>query len=194
MTPKLTSRLSRAAFEARYVASPDPWNFATSSYERDRYDCILRAVMKPRYGNIYEPGCSVGVLTGRLAHIAARVIAIDLAPSAVKVARERCAELANVEIRCESVASFIPSPPPDLIVFSEIGYYFDVETIAHLSSRLAAVLSDGGEFIAAHWLGHSEDHVLHGDAVHESLRSSLPLRWVKGEIHNRFRIDSWVKS
>ncbi len=194
MNPELARRVSREAFEARYADSEDPWHFATSDYERDRYGRILRALGRPTYGNVYEPGCSVGVLTAQLARLAARVIAIDLAPTAVRQAKARCAHLKNVEIRCESVATYCPSIPLDLVLFSELGYYFATDELVRISSALAESLADRGEFIAVHWLGHSADHVLHGDVVHESLRSSLRLRWVNGESHDKFRIDCWVKS
>jgi hypothetical protein len=44
-----------------------------------------------------------------------------------------------------------------------------------------------------HRLGHSADHVMDGDDVHEVLRSSLPLQWVKVERNKGFRIDCWMK-
>jgi chemotaxis methyl-accepting protein methylase len=38
----------------------------------------------------------------------------------------------------------------DLIVLSEAGYYFDVESLAVLARRLAESLNPGGELIAVH--------------------------------------------
>jgi trans-aconitate methyltransferase len=64
------------------------------------------------------------VLTRQLAQLAAHVVAIDFAPSDVAQAQRRCAALSHVEILCADLASFIPAAPLDLIVFSEIGYYF----------------------------------------------------------------------
>jgi trans-aconitate methyltransferase len=182
---------TRNAFERKYQEKADPWDFAHSAYERGRYATILRAFAKPRYACIYEPGCSVGVLTERLSRIAARVVATDFAPSAVEQARHRCAGSRHAQIEVADVRHYRPTPPPDLIVFSEIGYYFPLPELSRLGIFLAGQLMPGGELVAAHWLGYSEDHVLHGDAVHEELRSSLPLRWLDGSRHGGFRIDRW---
>jgi SAM-dependent methyltransferase len=182
---------SAAAFENRYRERADPWNFATSDYERNRYGAIMGSLLRTSYARGFEPGCSVGELTFRLAAICDELIAWDIAPSAAARARERCATRRNVDIRCADLAA---GPPPgnfDLIVFSEMGYYFTPPQLEQITRSLSDRLNAEGEFVAAHWLGHSSDHVLHGDAVHAQLLANLPLHWVKGERHAGFRIDTW---
>lgn len=179
------------AFERKYQGNADPWDFATSAYERGRYETILGALCHTSYGCIYEPGCSVGVLTQQLSRMAGRVVATDFAPSAVEQAKRRCAGSMNTKIEVADVREYRPAPSPDLIIFSEIGYYFAVPELRSLAVFLAEQLAPRGELLAAHWLGHSDDHVLHGDEVHAELRSVLPLRWVRGTCHAGFRIDSW---
>lgn len=194
MNADLASKVSKDDFEARYSQKNDPWDFATSAYELGRYQTTLSALSRTRYGTVYEPGCSVGVLTAALARMAARVIAIDFAPSAVQRARTRCAPWPNVEIHCASVATYVPAPPLDLVVFSELGYYFGAPELTRIGRVLSGMLSARGEFLAVHWLGHSPDHVMHGNQVHETLRRNLPLMWVKGERYPLFRIDCWCKA
>ena len=184
---------SSEAFERRYRQKPDPWDFATSSYELGRYDSMLNALSRATYRLIYEPGCSVGVLTERLSRIAERVIAADFAPSAVAQAQQRCARLWNVEFEVADVRHFVPAERPDLIVFSEIGYYFPVHEVGRIGRFLGEQLAPGGELLAVHWLGCSGDHVLHGDEVHEKLRETLPLAWITGARREGFRLDSWRK-
>jgi trans-aconitate methyltransferase len=181
------------AFERKYQDKADPWDFATSPYELARYRTLLSALSGMRFGCVYEPGCSVGVLTQHLSGMAARVVATDVAPSAVERARRRCAGLENVEFEVADVRSHRPSPPPDLIVFSEIGYYFSAPELDSVAVFLAEQLAPQGELLAAHWLGHSNDHALHGHEVHEQLRAVLPLLWVHGACHENFRIDCWRK-
>ena len=193
MTEPAADATTWSAFERRYKREGDPWDFATSSYERGRYETILGALSAAFYRCIYEPGCSVGVLTQQLAPIAERVVATDFAPSAVEQARLRCADFTNVRFDVADVRLYRPTPSPDLIIFSEIGYYFPRAELAQVAAFLAEQLAPGGEFISAHWLGHSEDHVLHGDEVHAQLRSELPLSWLSGSCHAGFRIDSWRK-
>jgi SAM-dependent methyltransferase len=194
MNADLARKVSKDDFEARYSQKNDPWEFATSAYELGRYQTTLSALSRTRYGTVYEPGCSIGVLTCALARMAARVIAIDFAPSAVLRARARCSGSPNVEVHCASVATYVPEPPLDLIVFSELGYYFDAPELTRIGRVLSGNLSPRGEFLAVHWLGHSPDHVAHGNQVHETLRRNLPLDWIKGERYPLFRIDCWRKS
>lgn len=187
------SALSPEAFEARYVGGRDPWSFANDAYELGRYRAILASLHRSAYGTIYEPGCSIGVLTQQLAAIGECVIATDFAPSAIIQAKLRCAEHAKVQFICTDLRTFIPRQPLDLIVFSEVGYYFCEAELAALASSLTQAVLPGGEFLAAHWLGSSPDHVLHGNRVHEILRDCMKWRPVHQEFHEGFRLDSWIK-
>jgi SAM-dependent methyltransferase len=187
------SRVSQAAFEEKYRRSGDPWNYTGSPYERDRYEHTLRSLMRTHYRRAFEPACSIGVLTAALAKRCDRVQAIDIAPSAVMMARELCANLPGVTICCADVAAQAPDGPFDLIVFSELGYYFEEAQLARIAESLSAALEAGGELIAVHWLGDSEDHLLHADQVHAILRGALTqsCTWIKGARHPGFRLDSW---
>jgi protein-L-isoaspartate O-methyltransferase len=187
------SPVSQAAFEAKYRQSVDPWNFRGSRYERDRYELTLRSLMRSRYRRAFEPGCSIGVLTAALAERCDEVQAIDIAPSAVATARKRCANFPRVTISCADLVALCPEGPFDLIVFSELGYYFHETQLRRIAESLSAALEAGGELIAVHWLGSSEDHLLHGDRVHAILKDALltPCAWIKGARHPGFRLDTW---
>ena len=178
-------------FERRYRRQADPWNFAGSPYDRQRFLATLAALLRPSYRHAFEPGCSVGELTAQLAARCDRVFATDIAPTAVARARARCAHLDNVDIQCADITADMPQGAFDLIVFSELGYYFEKRELARIAVALADNLPAGGELIAVHWLGASPDHALHGDTVHDLLRARLPLTWVRGERHPGFRIDTW---
>jgi SAM-dependent methyltransferase len=191
MTDK--SAVSQAAFEGRYRRSADPWQFALSPYEQRRYVTTLRALPRARYARAFEPGCSVGVLTAALAERCDTLLACDIAPTAVRLARERCAGFPNVHIEQGDLAKSLPDGPFDLIVLSEVGYYFGAALLANTIRALAKRLHRGGEFIAVHWRGESEDHLLHGDQVHAILTDTLNVscRWLKGELYPEFRLDLW---
>ena len=184
-------RQSRAFFEASYLASDDPWHFASSAYELERYQATLASLSRATYRCGFEPGCSVGVLTAALAERVERLIACDISSTAVAYARERCRPFRHVEIFQCDLAARIPEGTFDLIVFSELGYYFPANRLREIVCRMANSLTVGGEFIAVHWLGQSPDHVLHGDEVHEVLAQALPCEYLGGSRHTGFRIDSW---
>jgi SAM-dependent methyltransferase len=184
---------SEAFFEAKYQQTADPWQFATSVYERGRYAAILRALEGRRFKRAFEPGCSVGVLTERLARFCSHVEAIDISPTAVSRTRERCRWLANVTVTHGALPAAVPPGDFDLMVLSEIGYYFDSSALADLAASLVGRLERGGVLLAAHWLGTSPDHLLTGDHVHEVLAAAPGLIRTAGERHAGFRMDRWTR-
>jgi trans-aconitate methyltransferase len=188
------NRQSQAFFEAQYQASGDPWKFASSDYERNRYAVTLESLSRASYRRAFEPGCSIGVLTAALAPRVAHLVACDISMTAVACAKERCQELTHVEIRQCDAAAEPPEGMFDLMIFSELGYYFSADRLRAVAQGMSGRLEPGGEFVAVHWLGHSADHVLHGDEVHEVLARALPFEWIGGSRHAGFRIDSWRRS
>ncbi len=73
----MTASLPANYFEALYARERDPWRFETSGYERAKYDATLNALPKTCYRSGLEIGCSIGVLTERLAKRCERLIATD---------------------------------------------------------------------------------------------------------------------
>ncbi len=180
-------------FEEMYRNNPDPWNFAKSDYELGRYGIIVRALAGRRYAKAYEPGCSVGVLTEKLSGICDELLAIDFSRTAVEQARARCADKPNVEVRCASVFDVLPETGLDLLVLSEIGYYFSPREWVSLLHLLVDRVRPGGTVLAAHWLGHSIDHTSLGDQVHQVVRAHPSLRLEHEERPKGFRLDRLVR-
>jgi SAM-dependent methyltransferase len=190
----VSNRQSQAFFEARYQASSDPWQFASSAYELKRYQATIEALSRVSYRCGFEPGCSVGVLTAELARRVKHLIACDISATAVASAKRRCREFSHVDIYQGDAAAGRPAGTFDLMVFSELGYYFSADRLQTIVRQLAARLEPDGEFLAVHWLGDSPDHLLHGDEVHEVLTQTLPCEWMGGSRQVGFRIDSWRRA
>lgn len=184
---------SAAFFEAKYREKSDPWNFSSSAYELQRYDAIIRAIADRRYGRAFEPGCSIGVLTERLAAHCDEVYAIDFSPSASALAQARCGHLPQVEVHCASLPEGTPARDFDLLVLSEIGYYFTPQDWQRISAALIDSIPQGATVLAAHWLGHSKDHRISGDEVHEILLSHAKLRSDHAERDPNMRLDRLVR-
>ena len=182
-------------FEAKYKSAPDadPWKFATAAYELERYDAVLKALSGRRYTHAFEPGCSVGVLTERLATIADRVDASDFSPTAVAAASARCAHLPGVSVRCATLDTNQPWADFDLVVICEIGYYFSPETWAEMVESMVLGMHPGSILLASHWLGTSNDHVQSGDAVHDAIVNPL-LQRTLSERHEGFRLERWIRT
>jgi SAM-dependent methyltransferase len=184
---------SPAFFENKYRQNVDPWDFEHSAYELERYASIFRAADGRHYSRAFEPGCSIGILTQKLACLCDRLEAVDISPTAISNARQRCRDLAHVHIWCGSLPNAIPTGKFDLIVFSEIGYYFERGQLQEIVNHLAENLNPGGVFIAAHWLGTSADHALSGDEVHRIIRECSQLSLDDEGRYAHFRLDRMVR-
>jgi cyclopropane fatty-acyl-phospholipid synthase-like methyltransferase len=184
---------SAAFFEAKYQAKADPWDFSSNAYELQRYNAIIHAIPHRHYAQAFEPGCSIGVLTERLAAHCDAVYAIDFSPSASAQAAARCAHLPQVEVHCAALPEGAPAKEFDLLVVSEIGYYFNSEDWEHISTVLIDSMPQGATVLAAHWLGQSQDHRMSGDQVHEILLAHPNLRVELAERNPNLRLDRLVR-
>jgi SAM-dependent methyltransferase len=176
-------------FDRMYRTETDPWSFATDPYELSRYTAILEHVPPGRFGSVFEPGCSIGVLTEQLADRCNRVLAVDISVVAVERCRSRCAHLPNVDVAAADL-----EPPLgrgfDLVVLSEVGYYSTSDAFATVMERMSSAVRPGGRIIALHWTGHSDDHVVSGDEVHDTIATALG-NWrqtVDGRVSHESRV------
>lgn len=184
-------RLEADYFDALYAERDDPWHFAMSGYERTKYDRTLAALGERRFPRGLEIGCSIGVLTERLAARCDELLAVDLAERAVAQARERVAGLAHVRVERRRVPEELPAGAWDLLVASEVLYYLDRATLLAAIDPLAAALAPGGTLLAVHWRPETETYPLQGDEVHALLHERLPLRHVLEVVESQFRLDRW---
>ncbi len=93
---RATSTLPTEYFDALYASDPDPWKFATSPYEKEKYALTLAACPRARYVSALEVGCSIGVLTQDVASRCDRLLAVDVAEAPLLEAKRRCADLPAV--------------------------------------------------------------------------------------------------
>src|SRR5579885_669714 len=103
-------------FDELYDQRADPWNLASSAYEAEKYDATLRALPRPVYESAVELGCSIGVLTAKLAHRCKGLLAVDLAEAAVESAKRRCSNLSQVSFEVMSIPEVYPNGSFDLTV------------------------------------------------------------------------------
>lgn len=183
-----TESLSAAYFERLYAASEDPWSFASSRYELDKYDDTV-AALGPHYERGLEVGCSVGVLTRRLAARCSHLLAVDVNERALSAARARCADLPNVAFARTAIPREYPARPFDLVVVSEVGYYWSDADLALTRDRIAASLVERGELLLVHFLPKVADYVRDGDAVHELFLTDERFVPVRGHRADQYRLD-----
>jgi cyclopropane fatty-acyl-phospholipid synthase-like methyltransferase len=155
-------------FEGLYRADTDPWGFATSAYEQAKYDATLTALGTERSRRALEVGCAIGVLTARLALVCDRLLAVDVSETALEAAKLRCADLTNVELRRLSLPAEAPDGRFDLIVLSEVAYYWDDADLTRMGARLRRMTPPGGRVLLVHWTGET-DYPQTADAAVEGL-------------------------
>ena len=156
-------------FQEVYANASDPYGLADRWYEARKYALSVALLPRQHYKKIFEPGCSVGVLTAQLAPRCDRLLACDAIPDAVAAARKRTAGLPGVLVEQRVLPDEWPSGTFDLIVFSELLYYFGDGDLDQLLRRGIHALRPDGQLLAVHWRHPAPDHPRTGDQVHELL-------------------------
>ena len=177
-------------FDGLYAEKPDPWNFESSVYEHGKYTLTLAALPLPRYRSALEVGCSIGVLTRRLALRCDKLLAVDLAAAALAQAQARCADLPHVSFRTMVAPKEWPDEKFDLVMLSEVVYYFDAGDVGRLAARVASSLLPNGTIVLVHWLGET-NYPLSGDdaATLFMARMDRSIQVERTERRKAFRID-----
>jgi SAM-dependent methyltransferase len=153
-------------FEGLYAGNPDPWSFESRWYDERKHALTAAAPTRRRYRSAFEPGCSTGRLTALLAPRCDRLLAVDAVESAVRTAQAR---VPGVTFRSARLPDEWPDETFDLIVLSELGYYFDDADLATLLDRAVTSLEPGGDLVAVHWRWPVAEHFRTGDEVHAAL-------------------------
>ena len=169
-------------FEEKYQADIDPWRFKTSEYERDKYQATLGSLTKDRYPAALEVGCSIGVLTKLLSPRCVSLLAVDSSPTAIEAAKSVSAP--NVVFCVANLPAEFPKGKFDLIVLSEILYYFDKSDLARVAQSCIDSISQDGQIVLCHWLGET-DYPLTGVEASELFACHIkPAMRVRSILHN----------
>lgn len=153
-------------FADRYARSDDPWGFTARWYEERKRALSVAMLPRRRYGDAFEPGCSIGMLTALLAPRCDRLLACDTSPEAVRRARRRAP---GATVRRLTVPDGWPPGTFDLIVLSELLYYFDDDDLRRLLALGTGSLRPGGTLLAVHWRHPVAEHPRTGDSAHAEL-------------------------
>ena len=190
-------RLAGAYFEQLYASERDPWDFESSRYERDKYAATLAALGPPerRFARAFEGGCSIGVFTELLAARCHELLAVDVSLSAVERARGRLGDRDNVRIERRALPEELPTGPFELVLLSEILYYWSAELLDRSLERLASMVAPGGSLLAVHWRPRTRTYPQLGDEVHDRLSWGLhELDHALSVTEPQYRLDRWDRT
>lgn len=174
-------------FDELYRANPDPWDFRSSEYEKNKYAATLAALPREHYSHALELGCSIGELTCQLSTRADRVTGVDTSTIALDVARATCQHATNVEF----VQAHLPGGdwdrPADLVLLSEILYYLDAPAVRELAQRIARGAPQA-DMVLVHWTG-ATNYPLSGDEAAKAFIDELAATNVKTFRAPQYRLD-----
>ncbi len=142
-------------FEELYQGDPDPWRFASSAYERDKYAATLAAIGEETVNRAWEVGCSIGVFTQALAARCAEVLGVDVADAALDQARQRCAADPRISFARLRVPHEWPDGRFDLIVFSEVLYFLSAVDVRETARKSVETLMPHGRIVLVNWTGET---------------------------------------
>jgi hypothetical protein len=182
-------------FEDLYKKNPDPWQFETSKYEAQKYEATLNALPNALYQSGFEIGGSIGILTEKLARRCQSLLSVDVSKIAQAQARQRCQHFSNIEFQMMSIPQQFPSEYFDLMILSEVGYYWSWKDLRKAQTLILEHLQSQGHLLLVHWIVDATELPLTGDEVHDSFITLVPchLNHLKSLSEKKYRLDLFEK-
>jgi SAM-dependent methyltransferase len=188
MTARGDPSREEAYFDRLYEANPDPWDFATSPYERHKYHASLRTLGLRTFTSALEVGCSIGVFTALLAPRCQALLAVDAAAAPLRAAAQNCAGLAQVQFEKRMMPRDWPAQKFDLIVFSEVLYFLNPADVRRCGELAREALLPGGCVLLVNYTAQI-DEPCSGDEASELFIAASALPRLQHRSERRFRID-----
>lgn len=184
--------MAQTDWEARYHSGDMPWEKGEPS--PGLIDFLATHPELPR-GPVAVPGCGTGHDVAAWARAGFETFGCDLAPSAVKLARERIA-VAGLTARIESCDFLRDDPPRKFDWLFEHTLYCAIDPSAR-DDYVAAVsrwLKPGGQYLAVNYLIPDTDGPPFGTAREELFRRFSPHfdlleEWVPRSYSNRTGLE-----
>jgi peptidoglycan/xylan/chitin deacetylase (PgdA/CDA1 family) len=133
-------------------SSKNPWEY-DNLYEQTKYEQTLDLLGNRKISTALELACAEGFFTQLLASRVDTLVATDISETAVQRAQEACSEFDNISFRQLDLIEDQIHGKFDLIVCSEVLYYFESRrTLSKLAAKLSEHLNPGGVILMAHGL------------------------------------------
>lgn len=189
------SSLNAAYFDGIFETDEDPWDLASSDYEAAKFQHTHDALAGRRYGRALEIGCAHGVLTSRLIGLCDTLLAVDISTKALAKARDRVGDRPGLSLQRMAFPREMPDGAPfDLVILSEVAYYWSVVDLDRAAEWLRDHVESAGWMILVHYTGET-DYPQTGDEAVAALWEELgeDFEVVTAERCDRYRLDLWER-
>ncbi|MDF0541428.1 SAM-dependent methyltransferase [Sphingobium sp. H39-3-25] len=182
-------------FESMFRGTNDPWNLETSPYEQAKFEDSIAALHGRTYATGFEIGCAKGVLTLKLSALCKALLAIDVSETALAAARQRTLHLDHVVFEQIAFPRAVPTGQFELVVLSEVAYYWDDADLGRAADWLESHLLPGGDLLLVHFTGDT-DYPQSGDDAMAKLLEPLArsINVVTAWRRPRYRLDLWRRA
>lgn len=194
-------------YEQFYQNESEPWSYSGRAAEILRHEYVVEQVkmVYEQIGKklvILDLGCSLGHITEHLHPYGSLVVGLDISPTAVAKAKERCAEVVGNQpnpyefVAASTLALPFKSETFDVVIASDgvMGWFEEGETKKDNSQKAVAeiyrVLKKGGIAIHTDYM-----HPRYFDSFVRATMS-MPFEKLKEEpLYDRlwYRTESWLK-
>lgn len=157
-------------FDERYARhDDDPWGFDTRWYEQRKRALTAAVLPRSEYARALEIGCATGAFTALLATRCSEVVAVDVSSRALDRARTRLGDAPSVRLMRLDVPREWPHGTYQLVVLSELGYYWTPADLGRVLDLVEQSLDADGVLVLCHWRHPIGDAPSTGDAVHAAV-------------------------
>lgn len=175
-----------AYFHDLYAGSADPWQLAEREYEQRKHALTIASLPRRTYRRAFEPGCSVGLLTGLLVERCGEVVASDVVPEPLEAAARRAPD---ATFRLGAVPHDWPEGRFDLVVLSELMYYLSTTDRLRVLAQARDSLDPDGHLAVVHWRHDFEAAQCDGDVVHAEIAADTAWRPLVAHVEADFRLE-----
>ncbi|TCK19825.1 class I SAM-dependent DNA methyltransferase [Pseudonocardia endophytica] len=165
----------------RLYRTANPYGIDANPYEQQKYTSIMNTLAGRRYRRVLEIGCGEGHLSERLAGVTGELLGVDISADATARAAAR---VPSATFETRMLPAEMPAGTFDLIVCSDVLYYWEPTTLRTGLDRLIDHLEAGGVLLAYHYRGDF-GQVNRADHVHDRLRALVAGGKVHGVVSER---------
>jgi trans-aconitate 2-methyltransferase len=112
-----------------------------------RHRSILKRLLKlglSKNSSILEIGCGIGTLTSLLVKNSGNVLAIDISPASIEIAKKNLSSSRNISFKVSDMSDFTVDQKFDFIILPDVMEHIPIEQHKSIFGKLKNVLAENG--------------------------------------------------